>query len=166
MSIQWINNKMSNLFGVTPLIFLISLISFNSTPRIDVQKLSGEDVFRSVFFGEGELAEAVTELKELSVTNYTKDANRLEQAQEFQDKVVTAIKTKYPKYMPSLKTAILSKDRVKISNSIIEGRNYIQEVIWTVDERVDKQARDKIMRQLKGKISSADLSMDERKDVM
>ncbi len=162
MSLQWIHNKMSNLYAISPLVLLIAFVSFQgNAQKVNVAKMSNQEVFKNVFFGEGELAASIPQLAELNIRNFTSDASQIQRAEQFQDKITTAISKRYPSYMPSLKAAILSGDRTKISKTIIEGARYLDEVVWTLEEGIDSKVRAKLTRELTARVNKNSTSSED-----
>lgn len=154
MSLQWINNKMSNLYAISPLVLLIAYMSFSTTAvKVDVSKMTSEEVFRNIFFGEGELAKQIPQLKELNVRNFTKDQTQIDEAVKFQNEIVRAFHKKHPSYMPSLKDAVVSGDRSKISKTIIQGAKYMDDIVWSLRKGIDKETRAELTRELTSKVN-------------
>lgn len=166
MVLQWITGKMSNLFAITPMLFLVGLISFKTNPvSTGLTQYSQDEIFQGIFFAEGAFAERIPELNKFNARNYAKSESDLQQALDFQQKVLQKVKAKHPTYMASLQSAVLSGSHVKIQNAIYDGVKILDGIVWTIDTKVDQEVRNKLMADLSQKVG-ANTSSDQLKKVV
>ena len=165
MTLKWIHQKMSNLYCVMPLVLLIGFASFTSTPGSfsGINDYSEEDVFKSVFFAEGDLAESIPVLHQFNVRNFTKDASSLSKALQTQDQIYTAVKGKYPNYMASLQSAIASGNHLTIQKSIQKGAEYVNEMYSSLNPGLDEQTKEELVADFSKRVDIKNASPDDLK---
>ncbi|MFK7810324.1 MAG: hypothetical protein AB8F74_21145 [Saprospiraceae bacterium] len=152
---------MSNHFAISPLVFLIGFLSFQSNPSVNnLADYSEQEVFQGIFFGDGAFAENVPQLAKFGPESHAKNAKDLEQAREFQANIMEQVDAKNPGYITSLHSAVLSGSHVKIQAAIYKGAKILDNVVWSVDKNINQEVRTKIMEDL-GKKVNANTSTEE-----
>lgn len=143
MTLKWIQKKMANLYCVMPMVLLIGFASWTSTPGSlnGIADYSEKDVFKSIFFADGELAESIPELSQFNVRNFTKDARSISNALNTQEEIYNTVNRQHPTYMASLKSAIASGNHMAIQRSIQEGGEYVNEVYASMNPEFDEATK-------------------------
>ncbi|MDA1477340.1 sporulation delaying protein family toxin [Bacillus changyiensis] len=119
------------LASLMALIFVFGLSSANLiTTKAKVNEnhtnYSGEELFKGLFLGQGEVAKRIPELPEKKEIN-TKEAK------DFGNELTEMIKKKDEKYFDELKESVYANNPKKISNMLEKGANLITSVIPEMD---------------------------------
>lgn len=137
---------MTNLYCVLPLVLLIGFASYASTPGSLSNRAvySAEDIFKSIFFAEGNFAESIPELSQFNIRNFTTEASVINKAMQDQQQIVNVVNSQHPGYMASLKNAVASGDHIRIQQAMQEGGQYVKDAYTALNPEVDEEAQNEL----------------------
>ena len=117
------------------LAFLVLFISCSApdeeivfTHDADLQGMSGEQLFRSVLFKEGDFGKQLYSEYDLEVMNKM-DSKLIALLEKAKNQIVADINESRSGYFHSFKSAMLSKDHNLMMNALIDARNVVKETV-------------------------------------
>ena len=118
--------KFITLF-VVAILFMFSVTVQVSNVEAEASKLkySGEEIFRGVLFGQGEVAELFPELWNEELLK----ATSTEEAYKAVDSIIAGVKEYDKNYFKKLENTFKKKDAVKIDQAFKLGTSYVQEYV-------------------------------------
>lgn len=131
-----------NPFFITLLVFSFLFTSCNYSDDSlftsnDYNKFSGKELYKSIFFANGEFAKKIDSYK----SNVTAFNNMtVEQKNEFNKNfslLVDKIEENNPSFFENFKSNLLSKDHQKVQNAIIEGGKKMYESLEIIYPNID-----------------------------
>lgn len=148
---------MATAYGILPLVALILFVTFQkSDAAVSLgSRFTGEQIFRGLFFGEGEVAANIPELNGLHVSNYITDAKKLADALDFQNRIVNQVKNDHPGYFSELKAAVDGRNHVSVQNALQAGSGYVEEAVAKLGVRRDAAEEQRKADDLAQKLNAA-----------
>lgn len=130
-------------YCVSPLTLVFTLFSCQSSeivekiePEIIVESFSGEDIFRAIFFFQGEIVESLPSLQKNKETiqatfNVNPDAELV--YEEFTNQIIEKVKVIDPNYFIKFKSKISSENLYQIEEVINSAKNIIKDAGYLTD---------------------------------
>ena len=141
MILQLIHRRVASSPFMGMLAILMLFITTQTSARpVDRASYSAEELFRGVFFAEGEVAAKIPQMKGLSATERANTDSRRQEIEAFYNAVVAEVKKSYPSYMGELKAAVDSRKHASISQKITEGTQILEAVIDNLGYERDAEA--------------------------
>jgi hypothetical protein len=124
---------MKKAAGLTLLLLCLAaatLFTQDSLPVISgfVKQSDGKELYRSIFFAEGDLAGMIPMIAGHQVNKSDFDPKAVEYIDAVREKIVLEIELNHPDFFASFKKRMLSGDHVKISQALQEGIEYSNDV--------------------------------------
>lgn len=107
-----------------------------TTGNTRIENISGEELFKSIVFADGDISGELSELKTLNNNLKYLSSETLTNYRETQVDIVNFIKEKDANFFEEFKSDILSGNPQTISNSLKEASNEVQ--LFTEKELLDK----------------------------
>ena len=135
-----------------PLSFLLSfLILFVScsTPDSSVnlfednaslKEMSGEDLFRSILFKEGDLGGELYSKEDIAMMN-SLDSDIVKELELTKNKIIKDLKNNHPNFFTDFKTQITSNDYNLVLNSLLNARMLVKGIVKEQNSITDKDIR-------------------------
>jgi SdpC family antimicrobial peptide len=142
------------------LFWLIFLCLLCYTTTNAQNKYTGEELFRAVYFGQGNFAEQVAELQGMSIENFTSDAQEIREANQFQDQIVAYIKTQKPDFFDQFSNALHSGNHVKVRNQLQNGKSTLYWAGGQLGETRDLDAEAELADAVAAELGGAKVSSD------
>ncbi|WP_266364738.1 hypothetical protein [Tellurirhabdus rosea] len=150
--ITYIAKRLLNAYTALPLLMCFVLASFHSFARSNEAAratfLSGEDMFKGVFFLEGRYAQMLPETQSLQAAfvNQTQSSSQKAAVAQVRQAVMAHIAAAQPGYFAHFKSALKSGDHLRVSAALSEGQKLVSKA---VDElyQLDKTQLNKLQAQ-------------------
>lgn len=115
--------------GTIPLILCLILSTWSSmaSSKKVTHHLSGEEMFRGIFFAEGQFAELIPELK-ATQTMYSSNQLSVDEKRALalaRTQIIASIKASNPHYFEDFKASIQTANPVLIKEKIMEGQGIV-----------------------------------------
>lgn len=107
-----------------------------SKKEINLESISGEELFKSIVFADGKISSELSELKPLNKELKSLPSETLTNYRETQVEIINFIKEKDVNFFEEFKSDILSGNPQTISNSLKEAGNEVK--LFTEKELLDK----------------------------
>ncbi|MEE4248525.1 MAG: hypothetical protein V2I33_24355 [Kangiellaceae bacterium] len=101
-------------------------INSRSSGQSSLAQFTGEQLFKGIFFFEGEVAELIPNLSNLKLENFVSNEDELNGARATYNAIMDEIVLKHPNFYNNFKTVVLSKNHVQIRQELIFASNLIQ----------------------------------------
>ena len=119
-----------NPFVIVLLLAVFVNYSFTSPAnRISVKNLSGEDLFKSIYYADGNIAGEIESLEEISKIVKSFDKKELEEYRLEQNKVIDFLKTKDADFFNDFKETVQTKDAKSIEAYFDYSNNLIKDYV-------------------------------------
>lgn len=119
-----------NPFVIVLLLAVFINYSFTAPAnRISVKSLSGEDLFKSIYYADGKIAGEIKSLEEISKIVNSFDEEELKEYRQEQSKVIAFLKTKDANFFNDFKKIVETKDAKSIEGYFNYSNNLIQDYI-------------------------------------
>lgn len=108
--------------------FLILFVSCNQddiNTNIALNELSGEELFKSIIFVDGEATSSIPILDNINIYETLGSQEKIDEYKRLQNETIEFIKKQSPNYFNEFKSNITSKDAQKISSTLNEVGNYL-----------------------------------------
>ena len=120
-----------------------SLASCQKNENVSIESISGEELFKAIYFGKGMVADKLPEVKYLlSFKDYLEDSEQIAIIGEVQENIFLKIKDKNDNFFKVFGEKIQSGDHIKIKAVLSEANNRIAmaaaEVASVSDEELEK----------------------------
>ncbi|MDK7375603.1 hypothetical protein QP519_08650 [Weeksella virosa] len=112
-------------------LFMCSLILFVSCNQDDIatnsalNELSGEELFKSIIFVDGEATSSIPILDNINIYETLGSQEKIDEYKKLQNETIEFIKQQSPNYFDEFKSNITSKDPQKISSTLNQVGNYL-----------------------------------------
>jgi len=90
---------------------------------------SGEQLFKGIFFFEGDVAELIPNLANLKLNNFASSQDELDGIRATYDAIMDEIIIKHPDFYNNFKEAIISRNHIQIKQELIFASDLIQNEI-------------------------------------
>lgn len=117
----------SKWYVVLPLALILALQSC-SKDVVASRAFSGEELFKGVFFGIGEVSEKITEFN-TNFSSFTTNPEDLQAIARVQEEIVASITSKHPEFWASFKRDVESGNVSKVKKSVELGSKYVSEAL-------------------------------------
>ena len=154
-----------NPFVIVLLLAVFVNYSFTSPAnRISVKNLSGEDLFKSIYYADGNIAGEIESLEEISKIVKSFDKKELEEYRLEQNKVIDFLKTKDADFFNDFKETVQTKDAKSIEAYFDYSNNLIKDYVKmeTQKKGVDIE---KLVKEYKNDLSLNDNSTNSPNSV-
>ncbi|WP_395092916.1 hypothetical protein ACF3NR_02365 [Vaginella massiliensis] len=154
-----------NPFVIVLLLAVFVNYSFTSPAnRISVKNLSGEDLFKSIYYADGNITGEIESLEEISKIVKSFDKKELEEYRLEQNKVIDFLKTKDADFFNDFKETVQTKDAKSIEAYFDYSNNLIKDYVKmeTQKKGVDIE---KLVKEYKNDLSLNDNSTNSPKSV-
>ncbi len=130
MSIQKIHRYFSNPLAIIPLCLMILFVttSANALPTATATDYSAEDLFRGIYFAQGPVANQIPAIKSFNVNRFIKDADRISEVRDFQDRVMAKVQRNHPDFLEELKASVNSRNNYTIKATLIRGNEIVTSI--------------------------------------
>ncbi|HGE5782746.1 TPA: sporulation delaying protein family toxin [Bacillus pseudomycoides] len=132
--------KFKRVLSILTLVtMMVTSISFFNGPSIanaqTNKKFTGEEIFRGVIFGEGQVAKSFPQIwtKELLAKSNSKEQKQVT------DAIVLEMKSVDSNYFNELKNAIDTKNSLKINNAFEKGGTILDKALKNLDSKLIKK---------------------------
>ena len=152
-------------FVIVLLLAVFVNYSFTSPAnRISVKNLSGEDLFKSIYYADGNIAGEIESLEEISKIVKSFDKKELEEYRLEQNKVIDFLKTKDADFFNDFKETVQTKDAKSIEAYFDYSNNLIKDYVKmeTQKKGVDIE---KLVKEYKNDLSLNDNSTNSPNSV-
>ena len=135
-----------------PLSFLLSfLILFiscstpdNSARLMDdnssLKEMSGEALFRSILFKEGDFGEKLYNEDDIEMMN-SLDSNIIEELESTKNEIIKDLKNNHPNYFSVFKSQIISNDYNLVLNTLLNARILVRDIVKEQNSITDKDIK-------------------------
>ena len=129
MIIIFIRKHLMNAYTSIPMLVCLLFVTWSSYGGHSANsvKLSGEEMFRGVFFAEGQFAELIPELK-ATQTMYSSNQLSVNEKKALalaRTQIIASIKSSSPHYFDDFKASIQTANPVLIKEKLIEGQGIV-----------------------------------------
>ncbi|MGG0219811.1 sporulation delaying protein family toxin [Bacillus mycoides] len=132
--------KFKRILSILTLVtMIVTSISFFNGPSIanaqTSKKFTGEEIFRGVIFGEGQVAKSFPQIwtKELLAKSNSKEQKQVI------DAIVVEMKSVDSNYFNELKNAIDTKNSLEINNAFEKGGTILDKALESLDAKLTKK---------------------------
>lgn len=136
--ITFIRKSLLNAYSALPLLICFVLASFSSfateNTRTRATFLSGEEMFRGVFFLEGQYAQMLPEAQSLKMAYANKAQSASQQAlvAQVRQAVLADIKATHPGYFAQFKSVLKSGDLMRVSQTLTQSEKILTQSLERV----------------------------------
>lgn len=147
MFLQKLHKRLASLYFILPLVAVMMVFSF-TTKNASAQFVgyTGEELFRGIYFSEGEVGQRLPEIRDYNVSNFISDPEQLQRARSFQNAIVAEIKKSNPGFLDQFQADMTSGNLSLIEASLQNG----SEVMLTAVKRITDYAQ--AVQQVQGEV--------------
>ena len=126
----------------------------------ELQSMSGEQLFRSVLFKEGDFGSQLYNQDEIEIMNKL-DPELALQLEIVKTEIIAGINGTNPGYFDTFKSAILSNDHNLMLTTLLDARNMVKETIKAQNDLTDRDIKDYDQNALKEQFMNRALPDEE-----
>lgn len=116
-----------------------------SSPSEQPQSYSGQQWFKAIFFGQGEIAEKLSHFEEMSRLKSQMTPEEHKAFENFQNELISQIDVEHPQYFENFKKAIHTKNQVVIRNKLSHSKDIITAVVEAITDLDYEEIEKKII---------------------